>query len=404
MLRSLVGSEMCIRDRSTGKTTQQPMEALLRGFADGTVEVSVHGDELEMGGQRYDKALPVSIEEKTFELAQLWCFLSHGQHKPGAEKKEYRRACRTGKIQPVKILDVQTVADYFSAEEPAERPSKLAREEVVASIPEEGKPGMQTEKLIRTYGSVLLGPCEYKQRVFGLLDELFHRAAKGREPTHVDYQRDKAWESRPSDPGATALGIDMTGSNMLGNATTLKPLKPLPSPKQKQVVPILVVPLGRSAMVNMFNVRAFLEQGKYETVTQSMKRNPKKESKLFLRPKDFVNDPRLQVVEVIDSVKNLKEKDWPRVVGVLVQGPTWQFKDWKWKDIPEIFNRVTAFHVCWDDEDKNENILKWSFKILQLNKEYRGKDLTVAKLFWTHLEETTRKKQRGTPKRKRDGH
>eukprot|EP00656_Telonema_subtile_P012018 TRINITY_DN16025_c0_g1_i1.p1 TRINITY_DN16025_c0_g1~~TRINITY_DN16025_c0_g1_i1.p1 ORF type:complete len:395 (-),score=92.50 TRINITY_DN16025_c0_g1_i1:285-1469(-) len=381
---------MCIRDRMDPVT-------LLRDFANGEIQVVEEAGELVLGETRLSKSTPVSLANKQFELAQLWCFLHHNQHKPNVDKTAYRRDCRAKKVQPVRILDIQDVVNFFTADTSHATPRKIARidepQEAVAPVTEldDGKKTVHTEKLIRTHLSVLLGPCDYQQRVYTIVEEVRRRSkekeAQNRRTKSAngsEYQRDKAWESRRSDPDMSALGIDDSGSNMTAKPTRLG--KPAPPPREKAVVPILVVPTGRSATVNMFNVKRFLEDGKFETVQDAMKRNgTKKEAKLFVKPNKFVHDPKLQMVEIIDSVKGLRDKDWGRVMGVLVQGPEWQFKDWRWKEIPEIFSRVTAFHVCFDDEDKHPNVVKWSLRILEANKENRGKDLALAKHFWSHL-------------------
>jgi len=264
---------------------------------------------------------------------------------------------------------------------------------------------------------------DFKSRVFQLIDEL-KRGDKQRRPSQrprgPDYQRDKAWMERRKDPNTSDLGIDETGSNMKKSHHSSSRLHK--SGQLQGAMPILVVPNGRSATLNMFNVKQFLQDGLYTEVQEAMRLKPHKEQKIFVKSAKFVvlalflvahhlldlevdvqNDPNFPpMFEVVDSIKGLRDKDWARVAGVVVQGPEWQFKGWRWKDPAAIMNNVTGFHLCYDNVDKHPNAIAWQVQILEVSRENRHKDLALAKSFWLHLADRMGRKLAADGKRKRE--
>jgi len=130
---------------------------------------------------------------------------------------------------------------------------------------------------------------DFKSRVFQLIDEL-KRGDKQRRPSQrprgPDYQRDKAWMERRKDPNTSDLGIDETGSNMKKSHHSSSRLHK--SGQLQGAMPILVVPNGRSATLNMFNVKQFLQDGLYTEVQEAMRLKPHKEQKIFVKSAKFV--------------------------------------------------------------------------------------------------------------------
>ena len=101
----------------------------------------------------------------------------------------------------------------------------------------------------------------------------------------------------------------------------------LPVKKEvKKAMPIFMIPQGRTALVNMFNAVSFLQDGKLD---KTKKTRDDASGKCIVQRKN--EKGKTLKFEVCDNVKNLKPEDWKRVVGVLVQGPKWQFKGWKWE-------------------------------------------------------------------------
>lgn len=82
----------------------------------------------------------------------------------------------------------------------------------------------------------------------------------------------------------------------------------------------------------------------------------------------------------------LSEPDWRRVVAVIVQGSSWQFKGWPFKDTVSTFANVRGFYVRYADEVPPQMIQSSDVKTLVLSQDKRYMDASVAKDFWHGLE------------------
>jgi len=78
-----------------------------------------------------------------------------------------------------------------------------------------------------------------------------------------------------------------------------------------------------------------------------------------------------------------------RVVAVFVQGPEWQFKDWKkykeFQTVPDILSKVCGFHIMYEDEMVDQKVKQWRCKVLKLSKHKRHLDGPASSLFWQIL-------------------
>ena len=75
------------------------------------------------------------------------------------------------------------------------------------------------------------------------------------------------------------------------------------------------------------------------------------------------------------------------MVAVFVQGPAWQFKGWPWDGNPvEIFARIAAFHLKWDEMPTDANVQKWAVNVLSLSKTKRHLDRASLHRFWEILD------------------
>ncbi|KAG9338397.1 hypothetical protein JZ751_025801, partial [Albula glossodonta] len=93
---------------------------------------------------------------------------------------------------------------------------------------------------------------------------------------------------------------------------------------------------------------------------------------------------------VIDQPLKLAPQDWDRVVAVFVQGPAWQFKGWPWL-LPDgspvdIFAKIRAFHLKYDEAKTDPNVQKWDVTVLELSHHKRHLDRPVFLRFWETLD------------------
>jgi parafibromin len=101
-----------------------------------------------------------------------------------------------------------------------------------------------------------------------------------------------------------------------------------PSKPKGGSIPIIIVPAGLSAMINMFNAQSFLESGKYETAAEASARMGGQKPSLVLvsRTAGKAGPGDAVPYHVVDKPPEKGSPDWARVVAVITQGVKWQFK------------------------------------------------------------------------------
>jgi hypothetical protein len=92
--------------------------------------------------------------------------------------------------------------------------------------------------------------------------------------------------------------------------------------------PIIIVPNSHKSILNISNVKEFLEKGHFEAST-----SVEKGMKVTLRSPNGVK------YEVIDNATRLKGADWGRVKAIFAQGQKWQYKGWHVSDPLTLFHR-----------------------------------------------------------------
>ncbi|VDO50262.1 unnamed protein product, partial [Haemonchus placei] len=82
------------------------------------------------------------------------------------------------------------------------------------------------------------------------------------------------------------------------------------------------------------------------------------------------------------------DAEWDRVVAVFITGQLWQFKPFKrWHSNPvEIFAKIPAFHVHYDDLNIDPNVAKWSVTRLPVSRSKRHMDKARFRIFWEVLD------------------
>jgi parafibromin len=119
--------------------------------------------------------------------------------------------------------------------------------------------------------------------------------------------------------------------------------------------------------------------------TDQRKKEVRRESDLIIHRRKA--DGSTVPYRVIDDPRKLRDEEWDRIVAVFVQGPAWQFKGWKYNQNPtEIFTRICAFHLKFDEQPLDKNIAGWSVKILSLSQQKRHLDRAVLHGFWDKLD------------------
>lgn len=151
--------------------------------------------------------------------------------------------------------------------------------------------------------------------------------------------------------------------------------------KRRHPNPIIIIPATPTSLINLSNAQAILQDLTYDD--GSSKPRPGSEVLIMRRKPDGTTSQ----YKIIDNPIKLDSDDWNRVVAVFVQGPAWQFKGWPWGGSPvEIFSKIKAFHLKWDESKLDDNVAKWNVHILELSRTKRHLDKASLLKFWSTLD------------------
>ena len=150
--------------------------------------------------------------------------------------------------------------------------------------------------------------------------------------------------------------------------------------------PIIIVPAAPTASLTLYNVGKLLMENVYETSTEAKARGVEKESSLTIEH-HFPSINKSLKFQIIDNASRLSPDDWERVVGVFIQGNSWQFKGWKWDNPAELLQRVKGYYLAFDDDVKTKEVIsQWNVHQLHLNRSFRHMDATASFEFWSSME------------------
>lgn len=156
-------------------------------------------------------------------------------------------------------------------------------------------------------------------------------------------------------------------------------------PKRQSRTPIIIIPAVATSLITMHNARDILQDLKYVTIEQKRAQGVQRENEVLLQR--VKNDNSTVPYRVIDNPAKLSPQDWTRVVAVFVMGPAWQFKGWPWDGNPvEIFSKICAFHLRFDEMKLDANVARWAVSVLNLSRTKRHLDRACLMTFWEQLD------------------
>ncbi|XP_003748552.1 parafibromin [Galendromus occidentalis] len=189
----------------------------------------------------------------------------------------------------------------------------------------------------------------------------------------------------------------MTLKSVTEGSKPQRPSMPPPSPaprsangnrKRVSRTPIIIIPPATTSLITMLNAKDILEDLKFVSSDEKKKQGARREQAVIIQHRRQGTNLS-QPYKIIDDPRHLRPEDWDRVAAVFVQGPTWQFKNWPWGGNPvDIFARIRAFHMKWDEESLDSNVEKWSVTVIQLSKYKRHLDRANLLHFWEILDRT----------------
>lgn len=191
----------------------------------------------------------------------------------------------------------------------------------------------------------------------------------------------------------TLLDQITLGSNLLTEEIQIPKIQTIPShSSQKIQYPIIIVPMSTSSLMNIYNIKDFLENGRFVTPEEAKFKSQKRESVVIVnrKPTSYlplpISDQQIITYHVIDSCHRLRANDWNRVVAVFAQGTTWQFKGWKYDNPVDVFSHYKGFHVKYEDTTADSSIRSWDVTILSVHRTKRHLDRQILVNFWQKLD------------------
>ncbi|KAG8469968.1 hypothetical protein KFE25_006423 [Diacronema lutheri] len=216
------------------------------------------------------------------------------------------------------------------------------------------------------------------EQILATLREQAARATAARAPPPPPLAAAAAAGLRPASNGA-ARRPGKPGAPPPAGAARASAAPPQPPPL------IIVVPAQASCTINMWNAADFIVRGTF-VPTSDKRKNPANKKDAHVRHTHKLSTGLSLRFEIIDNVATLGKADWERVVAVFVQGTSWEFKSWPFKDTVATFANVRGFYVRFTDQVPPPSILASDVKTLILSQDKRYMDSTVAKDFWHALE------------------
>ncbi|XP_050507175.1 parafibromin [Diabrotica virgifera virgifera] len=182
------------------------------------------------------------------------------------------------------------------------------------------------------------------------------------------------------------------GSAKANRPIPAQPTTPLPisaarppsgGAKKVSRTPIIIIPAGTNSLITMYNVKDMLQDLRFVTTEQKRAEGGKRDNEVLIqRHRNGQTVP----YRVVDNPAKLSPSDWDRVVAVWVMGPAWQFKGYPWDTPVEIFDKIAAFHLKYDEIKIDPNVEKWAVTVIQLSRTKRHLDRAALMIFWEKLD------------------
>ncbi|KAJ2805746.1 accessory factor associated with RNA polymerase II [Coemansia guatemalensis] len=209
---------------------------------------------------------------------------------------------------------------------------------------------------------------------------------------------------------STALSSNKSFSHVSGLVKELFPSKPVPKgtgpaaasasaaglpstpgdrhklSRRKRRDPTIVVPAATTAMLNMYNIKALLQDHEFVESRAVMEKGGLKPREIFVEHV-MPNTGQNLRFRVVDSVQDFGEADWNSLVCVFTQGAAWQFKNWLWKSPAEVFQHCLGLYPKHQDEPLKEAIRSWGILPLNIERSKRHMDRATVAGLWSTIEE-----------------
>ena len=148
-------------------------------------------------------------------------------------------------------------------------------------------------------------------------------------------------------------------------------------------LPIIVVPsAGSKCRLNILNAEKFLVSGAFEEA------NPRTMTRPLNLPiiVERTIGGRSIKFRVTDDTSKFRKFEWKATVAVFAEGKKWQFSGFPFKSESDLFYSVRGFFLKYLDEPVDAALSLFNLVQLNLRRDSRHQDVSVAAEFWRSLE------------------
>ncbi|KAL7424950.1 accessory factor associated with RNA polymerase II [Cryptotrichosporon argae] len=165
--------------------------------------------------------------------------------------------------------------------------------------------------------------------------------------------------------------------------------------KAKATNPIIMISSSPTALVTMWNVRKFLEQGIFEPTdvaraNEAAQGNTRAEDVVqIIRKRSGPNgevSSKYYVVDGVEALQKFGNDAWDRVLCVVTTGQAWQFKPYRFSDPKVLFRNVKGVYFQWHNEPSNPAVREWNVTNLRIDRAKRHTDRQIVADFWRLLD------------------
>jgi len=154
--------------------------------------------------------------------------------------------------------------------------------------------------------------------------------------------------------------------------------------KRTSRTPIIVIPAASTSLITMYNAKDILHDLRFVSTDEKKAHGAKRDNEILIQRQK--ENHSTAPYRIVDNPLKLTPEEWERVVAVFVQGPSWQFKEWPYANPSDIFSKVCAFHLKWDDMNLDANIAKWNVSVIALSRNKRHLDRALLIKIWEMLD------------------
>jgi len=227
-----------------------------------------------------------------------------------------------------------------------------------------------------------------KKRDFARVLELYQEVIVAEERAkRSSSTSSSSGKKRPPPPSSSSRGNSKSPRTSSGAASAGKP-----TVTKMEGNPIIVVPNAMTSVITMINAGFFLGKDATFVPREQAIRDPKAGKRGGTISITRKLHPRLGggeiTYDIIDNpTTRLKKDEWNRVVAVICQGASWQFKGWRYSDPVDLFSKTFGFYVGLEGSAVPSELRGWNVKTGKISRDRRGLDNICLASFWNGLEE-----------------